>query len=208
LKNCILSLLIRFLSSLLFFTIKSKIVVEKGAEDYWYGSKKSSKCVYAFWHGRLLYSFFILRKMKPSALLSGSKDGDILAGVLKAWGYSLVRGSSGTGGGSAYENAVKALKSGTSIAITPDGSRGPYREAHSGAFRMAKETGVALIPIGVGFSRAWTLRSWDKFQIPKPFSVAAVVVGAPIKITDELTKISFSAKLTAITNTSDTLSVN
>ena len=200
--------IIRFLSFLLFLTLRRKVVVEKGAESYWYSAKAASKCVYAFWHGRLLYAFFILRKMRPCALLSSSKDGDVLAGVLKAWGYSLVRGSSGTGGSTAYESAVKILKGGISIAITPDGSRGPYREAHSGAFRMASEANVALIPIGVGFSKAWTLKSWDKFQIPKPFSVVVVVVGAPIKTPVELTKLSFSEKLTAITDNSDALSVN
>jgi len=150
----------------------------------------------------------MLRKIKLCALLSSSRDGDVLAGILRAWGYSLVRGSSGTGGSSAYASAVDALRSGISIAITPDGSRGPYREAHSGAFRMANETGVAVVPIGIGFSSAWTLKSWDKFQIPKPFCKVIVLVGTPINNPGELSKVSFSDKLTALTDSADALSID
>ena len=208
LKSTIVSLLIRLLSSLLFATLRREVIVQEGAKDYWFGKVVPQRCVYAFWHGRLLYSFYILRKIRPCALLSSSNDGNILAGILKAWGYSLVRGSSGTGGREAYENAVGTLKSGTSIAITPDGSRGPYREAHSGAFRMAKEVGVAVIPLGIGFSKAWTLKSWDKFQIPKPFCKAVIIVGTPIVNTGEITKGEFSEKITELTNKADVISVD
>ncbi|MBL8025874.1 MAG: lysophospholipid acyltransferase family protein [Fibrobacteres bacterium] len=199
--------IIWLLSLIIFKTLRVRFEISSGAKKY-FEQDSYLPCVYAFWHGRLLYSFFAIRKKRPCAMLSGSRDGDMLAGVLKRWGYSLVRGSSGTGAGEVYAEALKALRGGKALAITPDGSRGPYREAHSGAFRLANDSSVPLVAIGVGFSSCWTLKSWDRFQIPKPFSKVTVVIGEPIENPGTMTKQSLSELLTEITDRADRLSVN
>jgi lysophospholipid acyltransferase (LPLAT)-like uncharacterized protein len=201
--------IINFATRILFLTLRKKIVVDSASVSYWQpNSNPGNAVVYAFWHGRLLFSFFMLRKLRPCAMLSRSRDGDILAGLLNNWGYSLVRGSSGTGANEVYAEALNVLRKEKSIAMTPDGSRGPYREAHSGAFRLAHEAKVPLIPVGVGFSSCWTLRSWDKFQIPKPFAIMNVVVGSPCVNPETLDKRTLAQLINNVTDSADRLSSN
>ncbi len=195
------------MSFILFLTVRKKIVVAEKSQKY-VTKDYREPCIYAFWHGTLLFAFRYIGRFRPNALLSKSGDGEILAGVLRHWGYSLIRGSSATDGRDAYEAAVAALRNGGSLAITPDGSRGPYRQAHSGAYRMAVETGAALIPVGVAFSNAWTLSSWDRFQIPKPFSKVVLTMGEPIAAPVELSKEKFSDLLTKETLRAEQMVIN
>ncbi len=126
----------------------------------------------AFWHGRMLPVWHRFRAHKGAALVSGSRDGELLAGYLRqGLGYrEVIRGSSSRGGSEALAAMVAALEH-RSCLITPDGPRGPAREAKAGALVAAARAGRRVLAVGWNCRRAWRLRSWDGMEIPYPFSI-------------------------------------
>jgi lysophospholipid acyltransferase (LPLAT)-like uncharacterized protein len=141
---------------------------------------EGNKYVLAFWHGTMLLPWYIHRKKDFVALISKSKDGDILAKILKNWGYRVLRGSSSTGGKVALQIMIDFAKNNSSIAITPDGPRGPKNKMKPGAVITAKKGKLPLILAGVGCKRKKILKSWDKFEVPWFFTKAKVIYSQPI----------------------------
>lgn len=135
--------------------------------------------IWAFWHNRILAVPMAREKFTPdrrgSVLTSPSKDGAILAGVMERFGIDAVRGSSSRRGAIAMKELIGVLGRGGDIAITPDGPRGPVYQLAPGIVKLAQVTGTPVMPIQVHFSRYWELKSWDRFRIPKPFSVVTVI---------------------------------
>lgn len=130
--------------------------------------------VIAFWHSLMLPLWFNLRRLQPSALVSRSSDGEILARYLASIGYSRVlRGSSSSDGSRALAECVEALDH-SSLLITPDGPRGPARVAKPGAMIASLRAGVPLVVAGWSSRRSVHFRSWDRMQAPLPFSVIRV----------------------------------
>lgn len=131
-----------------------------------------------FWHNRLfIIPWFFTRYMRPrisAALASPSRDGDILSAFLKQFGIETVRGSSSRRGVAAMLEMKRAADAGYDIAITPDGPRGPQYRLNPGVIALAQTAGIYVLPISVFYSRHWTLKSWDAFQIPKPFATVTV----------------------------------
>ncbi len=145
--------------------------------------------VVAFWHGSMFTGWFLHRPPKNekiSALVSQSNDGEFLSIILERWNYSMIRGSSHTGGKEAMELMVDEVAKGNSLAITPDGPRGPRHEMKMGAIRVAQKTGVPLILAGICVSSKKHLRSWDTFEVPIPFSSVVVNYSGPILVPKEL----------------------
>ena len=148
---------------------------------------KKQNYVLAFWHGTMLLPWYLFRNKNLSAIVSKSKDGEILTKVLKKWNYDVQRGSSNNDGKKALNELIKKAEQKYSIAITPDGSKGPARQMKAGAIIIAKKTNIPLVLVGIGFSRKKILlRSWDKFQIPFLFSKACAVYSDPIFIDSNL----------------------
>lgn len=148
--------------------------------------KKKENYVLAFWHGTMLPSWFLHRNDGFAALTSKSKDGVLLAKQLKHWNYKVVRGSSSKGGDVALGIMVDHAKNGYSIAITPDGPRGPEHKFKAGAVITAKKSGVPVVLMGVGIKSKKKLKSWDKFQIPNPFSKIKIIYSDPIYVDPNL----------------------
>jgi len=148
--------------------------------------KKKQNYVLAFWHGTMLLSWFLHRNDGFAALTSKSKDGDLLAKQLKHWKYKVVRGSSSKGGDVALGIRVDLAKNGYSIAITPDGPRGPEHKFKAGAVINAKKSGVPVVLMAIGIKSKKKLKSWDKFQIPNPFSNVKVIYSDPVYVDDKL----------------------
>lgn len=148
--------------------------------------KQKQNYVLAFWHGTMLLSWFLHRNDGFAALTSKSKDGDLLAKQLKHWKYKVVRGSSSKGGDVALGIMVDLAKNGFSIAITPDGPRGPEHVFKAGAVITAKKSGVPVVLMGIGIKSKKKLKSWDKFQIPNPFSIVKVIYSDPVYIDSKL----------------------
>jgi lysophospholipid acyltransferase (LPLAT)-like uncharacterized protein len=136
--------------------------------------------IYAIWHGRLLPPAFLHRGQGVVTLISRSADGEYLARLLSHWGFENVRGSSSRGGSEALRELVKHCRKGRSLAITPDGPRGPMQELKSGVLTAAQLSGVPIIPASSSASRGWWPGRWDRFLIPKPFAKVRVQYAAPV----------------------------
>ena len=135
--------------------------------------------LFAFWHGGLLPIAWAIRGRGIVAMVSEHRDGELIARILRRWGFALVRGSSTRGGGKVLLGMIRALADGQDGAITPDGPRGPVEVPHIGAVRAAQRAGVAIVPVRVVASRAWRARSWDRFLVPKPFARVVITADAP-----------------------------
>lgn len=117
-------------------------------------------------------------------LVSASQDGDISQALLRRFGYRVIRGSSSRGGVRAVREMLAVLDDGAVLVITPDGPRGPQHSINQGLAWMARVTGYPIVPVGFACDRAWRLKSWDRFTIPKPWSRVVMVYGAPIHVED------------------------
>lgn len=135
----------------------------------------------ALWHGRMLIPAVRHGRQGYSVLVSPSGDGEVSEALLGRLGYGIVRGSSGHGASAAVREMLRQLRTGTGIAITPDGPRGPPHSISQGMAWMASVTKQPVIPCGFVGANTWRLRSWDRFTIPKPFSRVAFVYGEPFQ---------------------------
>jgi lysophospholipid acyltransferase (LPLAT)-like uncharacterized protein len=138
--------------------------------------------VMAFWHGRILPATFYFRRRGIVVITSENFDGEWIARIIERFGYGTARGSTTRGGTRAMVQLVRAMRAGKPAGFTIDGPRGPARVAQPGAVWLAGATGNPLLPFHLEATTAWTLRSWDRTQIPKPFTTVALIVGEPIEV--------------------------
>ena len=141
--------------------------------------------IYALWHGRMLPLIYRYRNRNIHALVSQHRDGELASRTVVRLGYGTVRGSSSRGGVKGSQDLLSKLKAGLDIVIMPDGPRGPARKAQVGILRLAQLSGCPIVPVTVGASKRITLKSWDAFVIPKPFSRCIVLFGLPLRIPSE-----------------------
>lgn len=151
--------------------------------------------ILAFWHGTMLLPWYLHGSPAFAALTSQSKDGDLLAKLLKHWNFEVIRGSSSSGGEVALGIMVDYAKNKYSVAITPDGPRGPVHKLKAGAVVAAKKTGIPVVLAGVGYKKKKVLNNWDKFEIPFFFSNANVVYSDPFYVDKELSYDETSAMI-------------
>ncbi len=142
--------------------------------------------ILAFWHGQQLMMPYAYRMMTQQArrkgapmpsiitMISSHADGRIISKAISFFGIGTVTGSSSKGGKEAAQISVESLKQGLSLAITPDGPRGPSGVAKPGVAKIASLTGVKVRGMGAAASRYWQFKSWDKMILPKPFSTVVV----------------------------------
>ena len=138
--------------------------------------------ILSVWHGRLLPLTYYHRHRGITPIISRSADGEYIARVVEGWGYHPVRGSTSRAGGEALRGLVKAARAGHTLAITPDGPRGPRQKLQHGVITLAQITGRPIVPLGCGCTRAWWPGSWDRFCVPKPFAKVTVRYGAPYRV--------------------------
>lgn len=140
--------------------------------------------VFAVWHGDLLSAVAAHRGEGIGMLVSEHADGEIIARIGAQFGQTSIRGSTSRGGARALLGLVRALRAGQVVAITPDGPRGPRHVAQAGVAAAAERGGAPVVAIGVAYSRAWRLSSWDQFRVPLPFARVVLAYSAPIVIPD------------------------
>ncbi len=139
--------------------------------------------IYCFWHAHQLGLLLAHRdRWDLNVLVSLSRDGRLLSRVLAKWGISWVGGSSSRGGAEALEELRYRLEQGLPVAIAPDGPRGPRRSIAPGCLALARWSGLPIVPVAVAYARKWQLNSWDRFQIPCPFSKMVLAYGTPLRI--------------------------
>lgn len=139
--------------------------------------------VLTLWHGELLPLLWAHRGEGIAVLISTHADGEVIARVAHSLGCRTVRGSSSRGGARALLALVAELEGGHDVAVTPDGPRGPRRTFAPGAVVAALRARSPIVALGATADRAWRLRSWDGFVIPKPFARVRVAYGPPTMVT-------------------------
>jgi len=168
------------------------------------GRPVSENYIGALWHNRLLVFPFVLRRFLPqrhgAALISASRDGDLIADVVKRFGYDVIRGSSSRMGASAILQLAEVLASGRDVVITPDGPRGPAYELGPGIIFLAQKSGAAVAPMNLEYSHCWRLGSWDRFIVPRPFAKVRVLINRPYRVTATTTPEEFESERVSLQN--------
>jgi lysophospholipid acyltransferase (LPLAT)-like uncharacterized protein len=138
--------------------------------------------ILALWHGRILSATLYFRDRGIVAMTSENFDGEWVARLMNRFGYHAARGSTSRGGARALAQLRREMVDGHPVAFTVDGPRGPARVAQPGAVWLASATGNPIVPFHIEASEFWTVKSWDRHQVPKPGSTLHVAIGAPIDV--------------------------
>lgn len=137
-------------------------------------TKSDEPVAVVLWHNRLFLSAEMFRRYRTRrrvyGLVSASKDGAWLAAFYRLIGIVPVRGSSSNFGREAGRALIEVMRQGHDIGITPDGPRGPMYTVEPGVLVVTRRLGAPMVLMGAEFTRAWRLKSWDRFYIPVPFS--------------------------------------
>jgi lysophospholipid acyltransferase (LPLAT)-like uncharacterized protein len=168
-------------------TLRYKWVDRSG---YFDGAVPAGPTIYCTWHNRLALSMiayygYIKKHNRTSGLavmVSASKDGAFLAGILECFGVQPVRGSTSRRGPQALRELTTWARRGYDIAITPDGPRGPCYVIQEGVLALAQLAESPIVPVTINLGWKISVKSWDRFQIPLPFSSCEMVYEKPIPI--------------------------
>lgn len=165
-----------------------------GWENHEKAEQNGGLPIYVFWHDRIFLTTYWWRKRRIVVMTSRSFDGEYIARFIQRFGYGAVRGSSTRGGVAAIIEMARLMRAGCTTAFTIDGPKGPRYVAKMGAVMLAKKSGHPILPVTMALSRYWTTSSWDKFQIPKPFTRARVYVAPPIYVPSDADENTLNAK--------------
>jgi lysophospholipid acyltransferase (LPLAT)-like uncharacterized protein len=154
--------------------------------------------IYSFWHDRIFLGTYFFRNRGIVVLTSQSFDGEYITRFIQRFGYGAVRGSSSQGGPQALVEMIKTMRGGHPMAFAVDGPRGPRYETKAGPVLLAKKTGNPILPFVVEPRHYWKVSSWDKMQIPMPFSKALMAIGKPIYVDPQSDEADVSMKLTEL----------
>jgi lysophospholipid acyltransferase (LPLAT)-like uncharacterized protein len=152
-----------------------------GGEQFDAITAQGRQPILALWHGRIFPATVFFQRRGVVAITSGNFDGEWIARIMAKFGYGAARGSTSRGGPKALRQLVRDVKS-HSVAFTLDGPRGPAEVAQPGAVWLAKVTGNPLLPFHAEAASSWTMNSWDRTQIPKPFTTVAMAIREPIYV--------------------------
>lgn len=135
------------------------------------------------WHGKSFLFADRFRNRGFGVIISHSKDGEIQASIFRRLGYRVIRGSTGRGGVRAAVEGIRLLREGGSLAMTPDGPRGPSGVVQGGVMLMAQKSGALLVPVGIVARPCWRIeKSWDRYMVPMPFGRGLMVFGDGIAV--------------------------
>ena len=144
--------------------------------------------IIAFWHAHLLMMIYAAFARPIHVMISQHRDGELIARTMGLFGARSLRGSSTRGGAVALKAMIRAARAGAILGITPDGPRGPRHEVQPGVVLAAQAAMIPIMPIVFVARRKTLLRSWDRFEIPMPFSRALFVYGNPLDVPRDATR--------------------
>ncbi len=171
---------------LLFSTMSIKEIPDGYSQNL---ERQGKHAIYVFWHAHMLLPAYVGRQRNVKVLISQHRDGEYISQVVQRLGYGVARGSTTRGGAKALLRMIKKIKEESmSLAITPDGPKGPRFVVQSGAILLGQKTQYPIIPVMIYLAKYWELPSWDRFCIPKPFSKARIFYGDPIIVPPKLEK--------------------
>jgi lysophospholipid acyltransferase (LPLAT)-like uncharacterized protein len=149
--------------------------------EHWETASRDGRIpIYTFWHNRVFLATYFFRRRRIVVMTSRSFDGEYIARFIQRFGYGAARGSSTRGGVGAIVEMVRLMRAGRPMGFTIDGPKGPRYVAKMGAVLLAKKTGHPILPFTVTPARFWEVKSWDAFQVPKPWTRALVQIAPPI----------------------------
>jgi hypothetical protein len=154
----------------------------------------------AFWHGRVLTATYFFRDRGIVVMISENFDGEWIARIIERFGYGTSRGSTSRGGQRALLQLKRAMAQGRPAGFAVDGPRGPARRVQPGVVWLAKLTGNPVVPFHMEASKSWSLASWDRTQVPMPFSTVALAVGPPIEVPSDADEQGIEAKRAEVEN--------
>ena len=206
LKQRIVIRTVGYLGYLIVRLIGSTIRFEKTGWENFEAIKAAGKIpIYSFWHDRIIAGTYFFREHGIIVLSSSSFDSEYTARCIQRLGFGIVKGSSSRGGAQALVKMIRMMKSGFEMAFTIDGPRGPRYKAKSGPIILAKKTGNPLMPFVIECEDYWTLKSWDRLQIPKPFTKANLIIGEPIFVESRARDKELEAKIVELQTSLDEL---
>lgn len=148
--------------------------------------EQTGRFVGAVWHQGLLVAAYRWRGRGVAVPVSQSRDGELIAAVLRGLGFAeSPRGSSSRAASSLLRSMIRMTRGGTVLAVLPDGPRGPARRVKPGVIALAQATGAALIPVGLAARPAHRFGSWDRALLPLPFARVHCVYGTPLQMPKE-----------------------
>jgi lysophospholipid acyltransferase (LPLAT)-like uncharacterized protein len=139
-----------------------------------HSAANDSKRIYVFWHGKMIPLLALHIGQKVAVMISEHNDGEIIAQVIARLGLTSIRGSSTRGGRRAFVNMLTHLRGGQPAAITPDGPKGPRHSVKPGVIQLSAAAGAPLLLINWYAQSKWQLRSWDRFELAKPFAKVTI----------------------------------
>lgn len=160
--------------------MKTTRIETEGDEHFLQFHRRGEPTIFTLWHGRLLPCTYHHRGEGVVTLVSQHRDGEYITRVVRRWGYTAVRGSTTRGGLEALRELIQHVRNGRSLAITPDGPKGPREKMKPGPVLIAQRTGAPIIPVVSGADRAWYFGGWDRFLIPQPFARLRISYGEPV----------------------------
>src|SRR5712664_1823322 len=167
-----------FLIKLIGSTVRWQV---EGWENWEAATSDGRIPIYTFWHNRVFLSTYFWRRRRIVVMTSQSFDGEYIARFIQRFGYGAARGSSTRGGTGAIVEMVRLMRAGCPAGFTIDGPKGPRYVAKMGAVLLAKKTGQPILPFTITAERLWEAKkSWDGFQVPKPFARAHALIAPPI----------------------------
>jgi lysophospholipid acyltransferase (LPLAT)-like uncharacterized protein len=179
-KFRLVSFLVFWAARLLSATLRIRVVGEERVDEL---QQRGAGLILATWHGRSLVPLNRFRGRGYWAIISTSRDGEYQNRIFRRFGYQTVRGSTSARGAVRAALAMtRRLKDGATLAITPDGPRGPSRRVQPGAIFLAQKSGCPIIPAGISASPRKLCRAWDSYLIPMPFARCALIYGEPIYV--------------------------
>ena len=144
------------------------------------------RIVLSSWHQRFYGGICYFARFRPVIMISQSRDGEVISRLVELLGWKAARGSTSRGGRDALAAMVEELGHRQVAGHIVDGPRGPACRIKPGIAVLAQRTGAHIVPVYVGYARAWEARSWDRFQIPRPFSSVLLRFGLPLAVPPEL----------------------
>jgi lysophospholipid acyltransferase (LPLAT)-like uncharacterized protein len=166
-------------------TLRWKVMIEEGGPP----SERFHPGIYVFWHRCVFPATYWYRNRGIAVMTSSSFDGEYIARIIERFGFPAVRGSTTRGGVRALLGMHKVIEQDHTVAFTIDGPRGPCYVAKPGPVLLARNTGVPIYCFHIAIEKAWVMKSWDRFMIPKPFAHALLRVGRLIHVPAELTSL-------------------
>lgn len=178
-KFILIPLLLKWVMTLITLTCRVRWHDKQYIDEF---EQNDRPVIFAMWHNCSTFSPWAMKGRNLTCMVSASRDGEYIARLASLFGNQTIRGSSSKGSSKATRAVLKLLRNGQSVALTPDGPRGPKYSVQTGVVWLAAAANVPVLPFHIEANRQWILNSWDNHRFPKPFSTIHIGFGKPVVI--------------------------